>query len=79
MSQNEISRSEAAKILYSLFMRLYDVPPVSVEIDNVMEVISDSAEEKEGNTAIVAAGLLAALAIGGGFYFFKKKKSDGKI
>lgn len=81
LPQTEISRSEAAEILYKLFMLLYDVPPVAVDFDNAAEATADSAEEKESGAdpAVVMGGLLSVLAIIGGCFYFFKKKSTAKM
>ena len=78
MPQMEISRVEAAEILYKLFMMLYETPPIAVEIEE-----TEVAEATETNTTVgdksnggVLIGLTAAAVILGavGFYFVKKKR-----
>ncbi|WFA08000.1 S-layer homology domain-containing protein [Tissierella sp. Yu-01] len=77
MPQMEMSRDEGAEILYKLFMLLYEVPPVAVEIDEAVEATSESVEIKESGTSPVVIGsILGVLAIGGvGFYLFKRKNT----
>lgn len=74
--QTEINRAEAAEILYKLFMLLYEVPPVAVEIDNVATTVSAEITETEGSSGRVAAigGGLTVVVLGGGYYFLKKRK-----
>lgn len=78
MPQMEISRNKCVEILYKLFMLLYDVPPVAVEIDEAVEVTSESVEVKESGTSPVVIGsIIGALAIvGGGGYIFRKKNAS---
>lgn len=70
MPQVEISRVEAAQILYKLFMLLYETPPIAVEIEDTFA--------EDSSLGIVAGGLGAMVLLGGGFYFVRKRKISSK-
>ncbi len=67
MPQVEISRAEAAEILYKLFMLLYEIPPITVELEEAHANMKDMG--------VVVGGIAAVFALGGGsFYYIKKRK-----
>lgn len=75
--QGDITRAQAADILYRLFLLLYDVPPVALELppETALAVAED---ERAGlSTAAIAAIGGGAVALGGGgaaWYVLAKKK-----
>lgn len=85
--KGEVPRAQAALILYRLFLRLYEVSPVALDLPDVVEteppVVETPApvEDEAGGFPlgpVVAAVAVAAAGgtIGAGVYF--KKKNDHK-
>lgn len=87
--KGEVTRAQAALILYRLFLRLYEVSPVALELPSLSEtpVVSEAPTETEpadGETAeggfpawavavVSSVAAAGAGAIGAGIYFKKKK------
>ncbi len=85
--EDSVSRSEAAKILYRLFLLLHEVPAVELELPEVSvtdeenEPAKGESDEAEGSAAgTVIAIVIVLLAAGGGagWWFLKKKKSPAE-
>lgn len=70
--QRDITREQAALVLYRLFLRLYEVPPVALDLPPK----SEAAEPDNNGAAIIAAGA-AGIAVGAGVAVMisKKRKS----
>lgn len=82
--EDSVSRSEAAKILYRLFLLLHEVPAVELELPEVSvtdEEVgpakgeSDEAKSSAAGTVIAIVIVLLAAGGGAGWWFLKKKKS----
>lgn len=75
MAQTEINRAESVEILYNLFMLLYEVPPISLEINNESNPVAVEVDEAEKTISAVVAigGGLVVIALAGGYYYHKKK------
>lgn len=73
--QADITRAQAAVILYRLFLLLYEVPPVALDMPPVTET-EDAAPGSSPAVIAAAAGGVAALGCGAGaaWYFLTKKK-----
>lgn len=72
--QADITRAQAAVILYRLFLLLYEVPPVALDLPPVTE-----AEASSGNFPTVIAAAAGGVAVLGGgagaaWYFLVRKK-----
>ena len=72
--QADITREQAAVILYRLFLLLYEVPPVALDLPPVTET------EASGISPVVIAAAAGGVAAAGGgvaaaWYFLVKKKS----
>lgn len=81
MPKVEISRVEAAEILYRLFMLLYETPPIAVTIEETEVAEAEAIEETntaietESNSGAIIGLIAVAVVLGaGGFYFVKKKR-----
>ena len=79
--QGDITRSQAADILYRLFLLLYEVPPVALELPPETETVEVSetggadTERKTPSAAVIAAaGGGTAAVIGGVWYYLVKKR-----
>ncbi|MGN0969068.1 MAG: S-layer homology domain-containing protein [Oscillospiraceae bacterium] len=66
----EITRAEAADILYRLFMLLYEVSPAPIE----MEEIPQESASFPVVPVVIGAGAAVVLAAAGGVFVLKKKK-----
>jgi hypothetical protein len=68
--KDEISRAEAALLLYRLFLLLYEVPPAEIELP------AESAAPLSAEAVLISAiaGGVAALAALGGLLFFLKRR-----
>lgn len=92
--QGDITKAQAADILYRLFLLLYDAPPVALELPDELqnsaaepleddESAAETEADEEGGIPVVAIACAAGgiLAVGGGaaWYLIKKKKTKTKI
>lgn len=64
-----ISRADAALILYRLFMKLYELPPVQIKL-------APEPEKAEFPIAVPVAVIGLAAVAGGGFIFLRKRKES---
>lgn len=74
--QGDVNREQAAVILYRLFLDLYEVPPVALDLPSTTEVQEIVPDEQGSGAPLIA---LIAVAIGGvatgtGFFIYKKKQ-----
>ena len=76
--QGEITRAEAALMLYRLFMLLYEPPAVKLtaagDAASAWEMDFDREEQGAPVVAIAAGVLVVAAAVGGGWLYRKKRK-----
>lgn len=89
--QEEVSRSQAALILYRLFLRLYEVSPVALELPPAVEADgpeTTSAPEKDDETdegqfpvaaTVIAGVLVLGAGAAGGFFVAKKRKTGNDV
>lgn len=80
--KRDITRAEAALILYRMFMRLYETPPAVVELpqpESVVEPEPVATEEGIPTTVLVCLCVGAGVAIGGvGVLLIGKKRTNAK-
>lgn len=76
--QSEVTREQAAVTLYRLFLRLYEVPPVALDLPPQ----SEAAEPEPGNDRLAIIGAAAAgaavvlVGAGAAVVIRKKRKAD---
>lgn len=76
MPQADITREQAAVILYRLFLLLYEVPPVALDLPPVTETEASSGGISPVVIAAAAGGaVIAGGGVGTALYFLAKKKS----
>ncbi|WP_071392623.1 S-layer homology domain-containing protein [Bacillus tuaregi] len=74
MPHKEITRSQAAEVLYNLFMLLYDVPDASIVSEDIQTKVADDAKPMSTTNIFLGIGVLIAIVVAAIMLNMKKKK-----
>ena len=76
--QGDISRAQAAVVLYRLFLLLYEVPPVALELPPVTGKAAEGGGVNSVVAAVAAGGSVLAVGGGAAAWFLLRKKTAVK-